>query len=258
MSIQEWFDSRGSYEDGLELYKQLPGATAAMVKSFTGKTPANHTRLKSELYKAMISGFSVAINPAKKVQEVKASEPKTKASDSKPDTEFLKNKAKELADQSSKVEFQKETLSMYPPELHPVYRQRINDYYLACELKIKLNSLDDDAIEEALDLILSIDKLWTRIDKAWEVLHHWRDHRRILPFFSEVDYSKLSSMQLFKEKTLLESRISKRKKTLQGIFERYQDHPEDRALLNAYNKKKEELEQLILNLEKIKEMIKNG
>lgn len=257
MTIKEWFDNGCDFKTGVDLYRQLPAATPVMLRNFARETPSNKLTLKYELKKALMAGSSVSISPVVPVLEKQVSpEPAPPVPDRNPVQ--IKEKAVRLADESSKSEFQKETLSMYPPELHPVYRERINKFYLACELKIKLNTLPENALDDALNLILQLEDLWGKIDKAWEILNHWKEHHRLMPVESEVDYSKMTAMQLVREKSLLESRISKRKKTLEGVYRRCLEHPEDKTLLNNYNRKKEELEKLILNLEKIKELIRSG
>jgi hypothetical protein len=66
-------------------------------------------------------------------------------------------------------------MAMYPMELHSTYRQRVSD--LACELKFQLNSITDDD-ETMRFIIIQLDDLWTRIDRAWMILGHWKDHNR--------------------------------------------------------------------------------
>jgi hypothetical protein len=46
-------------------------------------------------------------------------------------------------------------MAMYPMELHSTYRQRVSDFYLACELKFQLNSITDDDETMRLPLLFN-------------------------------------------------------------------------------------------------------
>lgn len=248
MNIQDWFDNSGSYADGVKLYSLLPNCSNLMLKSFRIENFSNSLQLKYELKRALLSGLNPELTEITEITEKseikEVSQPKISHED--------------LSKESEKTEFPKETMAMYPMELHSVYRERISNFYKACELKMKLNSLLPSQEKEAIDLILQIEKLWELIDRAWMVLEHWKDTARIMPFSESVDFSKYSAVQLVNEKSLMEVRISKRQKTLDKIYADLEANPEDRLKANQYNKKKEELEQLKIDLETIKKLLKDG
>lgn len=250
MNIQKWFDRSGSFAEGVELYSKLPQPSLHLLRMFKVESVSNFIRLKYELKNAINKGFDS--NKIPEIPEI----PKIPDAIQVPEEDpgFLN----QLIESSSKAEFSKETMAMYPPELHSVYRERISNFYLACELKFKLNALPEANHDAALKLILQLESLWDKIDKSWTILHHWTDHHRIMPTEVSTDYSTFSPMQLANEKGLLETRISKRKKTLDGILKKIEGDPSNRVLANSYNKKKEELEQLIIDLETIKKILKNG
>ncbi|MBN8565239.1 MAG: hypothetical protein J0M25_00705 [Flavobacteriales bacterium] len=250
MKIKSWFDRSGSFAEGVELYAQLPQPSIHLLKLFKVENTSNFIRLKYELKLAINKGLD-KIEIPKNPEIPENSQPKTNTEE---DSAFLN----QLIESSSKAEFSKETMAMYPPELHKVYRKRISNFYEACELKFKLNALPEEANDQALKIILQLESLWDKIDKAWEILHHWRDHHRIMPTDVSEDYSKFTPMQLANEKGLLETRISKRKKTLEGISKKMDADPVNRVLANSYHKKKEELEQLQVNLETIKKILKGN
>ncbi|MBC5840760.1 hypothetical protein H8R23_05025 [Flavobacterium sp. F-380] len=163
----------------------------------------------------------------------------------------------EIIKQSAKASFEKETMAMYPMELHSTYRQRVSDFYLACELKFQLNSTADDDENDALKIIIQLDDLWTRIDRAWMILGHWKDHNRIMPTESHEDFSQVSGNKLVMLRDNLQSSISKREKTIGSMLERVKASPEDRMLLNLYNRKLEQLEQKKIDLETIRKKLKD-
>ena len=245
MDIQSWFASSGSYADGVTIYSQLPSCNANVLRSFAKENTSNFLKLKYELKKASLSGAITIIPKAEKV----VTEPK-KA----PNPEPL---LKEIIKRSAEASFEKETMAMYPMELHSTYRQRVSDFYLACELKFQLNSIADDDEENALKIIIQLDNLWTRIDRAWMILGHWKDHNRIMPTEESEDFNKLSGKKLIMLRNNLQSNISKREKTIESLCERVIASPEDRTLLNLYNRKLEQLEQMKIDLETIRNLLKD-
>jgi hypothetical protein len=245
MDIQSWFSSQGSYADGVMLYSKLSTCNANVLRSFARENSANFLKLKYELKKASLSLTDTNVAPLIKV----APEPK----------KTLKSEPllQEIIKQSAAVSFEKETMAMYPMELHSTYRQRVSDFYLACELKFQLNSIADDDENDALNIIVQLDDLWTRIDRAWMILGHWKDHNRIMPTESHEDFSQVSGNKLVMLRDNLQSSISKREKTIESMQERVKASPEDRTLLNLLNRKLEQLEQKKIDLETIRKKLKD-
>jgi hypothetical protein len=221
-----------------------------MLKAFKVENFSNFIKLKYELKRALNQGHNPSLAPEK--QEILEIPIIPENSDPVIQVDY-----KSIVAASEKVSFAKETMAMYPMELHPVYRQRISDFYEACELKFILNAQPEKAEKESLALIIKIEKLWDKIDRAWMVLEHWKDNARIMPFTTSVDYSTYTGIQLANEKDLLESRISKRDKTLKKLEEALDADPNNRTAANQYLIKKEALEQLKIDLETIKKLLKN-
>jgi hypothetical protein len=245
MDIQKWFSSQGSYADGLKLYSQLPTGNASLMRSFARESTSNFLKLKYELKKALLSSSSTIVAKI----ENRATEPK-KALQATP-------LLKEIIRQSADASFEKETMAMYPMELHATYRQRVSDFYLACELKFQLNAIADDDESDALKIIIQLDDLWTKIDRAWMVLGHWKDHNRIMPTDKSEDYSGITGNKLVMLRDNLQSSISKREKTIESMQERVKSSPEDRTILNLLNRKLEQLEQKKIDLESIRKKLKD-
>ena len=245
MNIQSWFSSQGSYADGVLLYSKLPTCNANVLRSFARENTANFLKLKYELKKASLSLTDTNVAPLVKV----APELKKPL---KPEPLL-----QEIIKQSAAVSFEKETMAMYPMELHSSYRQRVSDFYLACELKFQLNSIADDDENNALTIIIQLDDLWTKIDRAWMILGHWKDHNRIMPTESHEDFSQVSGNKLVMLRDNLQSSISKREKTVESMQERVKASPEDRTLLNLLNRKLEQLEQKKIDLETIRKKLKD-
>jgi hypothetical protein len=252
MNIQSWFSSQGSYDDGLKLYSQLPTCNSNLLRIFAKENSSNFIKLKYELKKVLLSGNSTIVPKLKNSVAVQtASIPRN--------DQALKSEPllQEIIKASAAVSFEKETMADYPMELHSTYRQRIADFYQACELKFQLNFIAEDDEDNALKIIIQLDDLWTRIDRAWMILGHWKDHNRIMPTESHEDFSQVSGNKLVMLRDNLQSNISKREKTIKSINERVKSSPEDRTVLNLLNRKLEQLEQLKINLETVRKKLKD-
>lgn len=245
MDIEKWFKNKGSYSQGVALYAALPRHNKTLLQKLATESPANLLKLKYELKMAMGSGQKATVTPVvAKPVPVPAEKP-----DNKPAEQVL---IKQAVDGF----FAKETMAMYPAELHTVYRDRVNCFYQACELKFKLNRLRPDQEQEALELILQLDALWQKIDRYWDMLNHWKEHKRIMPVAESEDFTQLSADKLMLRRKLLDTNLSKRRKTIAALEATVQASPEDRTKLNLLNRKKEQLQQLINDLESIRKALK--
>lgn len=244
MNIQYWFANSGTYEDGLLIYSKLASCNTNLLRSLARESTANFLKLKYELKKASFSEKPTITPIIKKVVAVAKPMPKAEPL------------LEQIIKQSVAVSFQKETMAMYPAQLHSTYRQRVNDFYLSCELKFQLNALDDDDENNALAIIIQLEDLWTRIDRAWMILDHWKDHNRVMPTKESEDFKKLNGIQLVKLRDNLQSRISKREKTIDVMTKQVKASPEERGLLSLLNRKLEQLEQLKIDLEKVRSILK--
>jgi len=245
MDIQDWFAKKGNYSDGLMLYSRLPNCNSNMLRNLQNENPANFLKLKYELKKASINGVNAIVPKVEKI----APEPKKEV---KPEP-LLESFIKKSAD----VSFEKETMAMYPHELHSTYSERISNFYKACELKFQLNAVPARQDDDALKIIIQLEDLWTRIDRAWMILDHWKDHNRIMPVKESEDFTALSPVKIVLLRNNLEAKISGRQKTIESLSKKAQATPEDRSLSNSLNRKLEQLQQLKIDLETIRNILKN-
>lgn len=249
MDIKSWFDSSGTYAEGVKLYSKLPNCNNQLIRSFSRENSSNFIKLKYELKKALMCGLDT-VTPItdKKPTELK-----------KPIEKEVKKEPllKLIIQQSAAVSFEKETMAMYPMELHSIYRERVNNFYQACELKFQLNAVSERDEAQALKLIIQLEDLWTKIDKAWIILDHWKDHNRIMPTEESEDFSKLNGIQLCKKRDNLESSISKRTKTIKKMKAAVEASPENRSMAKLLLRKLEQLQQLTIDLATIRNLLKN-
>lgn len=248
MDIESWFASSGTYQDGLTLYSQLPSCNAMTLRNMQRENSTNFLKLKYELKKALMSGSVVS------VQKPKESTPEPKKTVIKVEPQPL---LQTIIQQSADVSFHKEHMGLYPAELHSVYRERISNFYKACELKFQLNAVPDREDSDALNIILQLEDLWTKIDKAWMILDHWKDHNRIMPVKCSEDFAQLSPVKIVLMRNNLEAKISKRQKTIDSMFEKVKSNPEDQLISNNYNRKLEQLHQLKIDLETVRNLLQN-
>jgi hypothetical protein len=148
-------------------------------------------------------------------------------------------------------------ISQYPVELHATYNEVYAIWLLVCSLKIQLNEVlpDDDA--KAYDLQNEILKKMDRFDRCKNALDHYLEFKRVLPTQSLEDYSKLSPLQLDKEARNLTSLICRRKVTISKMEKEMvpMDDKNYNKVLAALNRKRESLEEMNLNLEKVRKLL---
>jgi|GEM_PF-2200621 len=235
MNIQEWFTTGSDYKKGVELYALVPYCNKHLLRIFNGgETHYNREKLKTELRKFIHTPITLNEIPDYQVKT------------------FTKHEQGIEVEIHPKPEFNKKPISFYPLELHPIYKKRIESFYEACTLKTQLNNLPEESEKEALELQFKIYQCWKVNDRSSLILRHYEQTKRIMPFETKEDFSGLSPQELVNKRQKLYSRISKRKSTLLALDNRYKSCPEGASkvsLLNKINQKKEEMQQLNLQVE---------
>lgn len=246
MNIQEWFSQGAEYLKGVELYALVPHNKNLLRLFKLRETSYTREKLKSELRKFLDTSVSLNQTPDNPVKNSKENR--------------LEIKAEIESEIYPKTEFNKKPISFYPLALHPIYKKRINSFYEACTLKTQLNSIDEESEKEALELQFKIFKCWEVNDRCSHILSYYEQSKRILPYENNRDFSGLSAQGLVNERQKLYSRISKRKNTLKSMESRYKictDGASKVSLFNKINQKKEELQQLNLQVEALTQKIEN-
>ena len=148
-------------------------------------------------------------------------------------------------------------ITQYPVQLHSAYSECFSLWISICSQKSKLNAVAPD--DEGLAYEIQTDMLRNihRFDRLKSALEHYNQYKEVLATESERDFSKMSPLELDKERRNLSSAICKRKQT---ISKKEKELPEKSSplyhkRLEALNKKKRELEELILDEEKIIEIL---
>ena len=200
MTIQNWFDENGSYEQGVFLYSQLPKTNKNLLSFFQRKkTRRSASKLHYELQKHKSFEIPVLVSslieplPPVLVPEISH--------------EVLKEKA--LVVSNKKI-----SPAHLPSELRTVFYQKNKDYYALYELHLQLTDLPDAAEDEALSLIIAIMALRKKVDAAWRDLDFFMEHKKLPPKVG-LDLESLTPMGLVTTRQKLYAQRSKRKKTLE-------------------------------------------
>lgn len=150
-------------------------------------------------------------------------------------------------------------IMQYPVELHSTYNETENLWFKYCSLKLDLNQVPPAEEKTALDIQNKIIDLFKRFDICKKILDHYLIHKHILPTESKRDYKNLTPLQLDQERRNLESLICRRKQTIKKMEEALPEEsdPVFNRRLSSLNYKKEQLQEYILDQEKINKLLHN-
>lgn len=149
-------------------------------------------------------------------------------------------------------------ITQYPAELHFSYQEAFSLWLQLCSLKIRLNAIAPEKESPAYEIQTDMLRKIQNFDRYKKALDHYTHHKAIIPTESKRDFSKLTELELDKTRRNLASNICKRKQTITKKESELPDpaSPLYQRRLEALNRKIEELEELILDEEKISEMLK--
>lgn len=148
-------------------------------------------------------------------------------------------------------------ITQYPVELHSTYHDAFAIWLKLCSLKIKLNAVDPEDEAGAYSFQTKMLRYIEKFDKHKRVLDHYLENKRILPTKSKNDYSNMSVLELDREKRNLAGLICRRKQTIAKMESMLPEvtAPDYNRKLAAINSKIEQLEVLVLDQEKILELL---
>ena len=148
-------------------------------------------------------------------------------------------------------------ISQYPTELHSVYQSCYNAWIKVCSYKIQLNDVVPLDVDDAYQLQLKMIKSISKFDINKKSLDYWNENKRILPTESKKDYSKLTPLELDQERRNLASLICRRRQTIEKKEKELlvKSDPNYNKKFIAIQFKKEQLEELILDENKIVELL---
>lgn len=169
----------------------------------------------------------------------------------------ISDKVSEKSQEPSKPKFLG-LIAQYPVELHPAYQQACQIWINVCSLKIQLNAVPRHDEKEAFKIQTAILEKMELFDICKKALDHYNDHKRILPTATKSDFSKLSPIELITKRNSLRSLITRRKQTIDKLETELPEESDENYYkkISALNRKKEQLQELILDEEKLNELIK--
>lgn len=200
--ISDWLGDPGrNYQLGLQLYSGVRHNRNILSLLSRKESKSNMEKLIYELGKFSDVKIQHAI-PRRHVEEISVS-PKI----------AFQNLMQDL--EAKEVEKEKLMFHDLPSELRPVLLEKNRSFFENCYLKVELNELPEDAIDEAFALQVKIDANWKTNALCWKKLDHWIEHRTVI----ESKPNKFESMtggQLAKRQQQLFSSVSKLKKRIAG------------------------------------------
>lgn len=246
MDVRKWIQDGENYDSGVMLLSKLSNKKHLIRTLSKKETDFYRRKLKYELMKYLEN------DQVKSVQKVK-SKPK------KITTTLKVEKIKEASSTLSKLK--SKPISAYPVELHETYKLRIETFYEASSLKIQLNEVPEEDHETALKLQLQIWYLLQQNSKHWKILEYYERTKQILPTKSKKDFSKLTPMEIVKQRQRLYVNRSKRIQTIENKqIELNNELNEARRerLINFIIRKKEELQHIQNDIDLLTDLIRNA
>jgi len=150
-------------------------------------------------------------------------------------------------------------IMQYPVELHSTYNETESLWFKYCSLKLELNQVPPSEEKLALEIQDKIIDLFKRFDICKKILDHYLLHKHILPTESKRDFKNLTLLQLDQERRNIESLICRRRQTIKKMEEALPEEsdPVFNKRMSSVNHKKEQLQELILDQEKIVQLLHN-
>lgn len=223
-----------AHKELIEIYLSS-GGDAKKIQLYKSFSNANHAKLKYF------------------VKQLKVDLP-----ESKPIKPEVKS-AKIIPEEKNRKGIWNDLISQYPVELHKDYQNRYKYWLEACSLKVELNAVHRKDEKTAYELQEKIMFCFEKMDKAQKALQHYQDHKRIIKTETKADFSQLSPMELLLKRNSMRSNISKRNSTIDKMEESLPDasSPDFKRKLHSLNRKKEQLQEILNELEILEEMVGN-
>lgn len=247
-AITNWFKNSKEYHAGVALYASLPTKKIRVLKILNrGKTRRNMSTLVSELRKYKKAPA------APKVAPIVIQQPKIVTQE----VINIEAERKHQVTKSTEKEYKGILIGDLPAELRPRYSKARNIFTEMIELKFALNDLPAKAMESALKIQLQINKLDEERDLIWSELHHWKQHKTLLPTTAD-DFSNLTDRQLD-----LKSRNFKSNKTKmqQRVDVWYNDLDQEKdthkqiLIEGKINRAEQKIHQFNINIKKIEALL---
>ena len=248
-AITNWFKNSKEYYSGVAIYASLPTKKIRTLKLLNkGKSRKNMATLVSEL--RQYKNAPTKKETPKLIIEL----PKVVPTQ---ETINVEVQRRQTLNESSKREFGGVMIGDLPAELRPRYSRARTVFEEMIELKFALNDLPAKAEESALKIIMKIEQLDDERDLIWKELHHWKNHKTILPSQTD-DFTGLTERELDLKARNLKSNISKINSRVNALYEKLDnetDKHQQHLLENKINASEKRMHQHQINLTKIEKLL---
>jgi len=249
-AINNWFNGSNEYYEGVALYACLPIKNIRILQQLNrGKTSGNMATLVYELRKHKNNTHVAPIVKAPVIAPIKVLPTQ--------ETVNVEVQRRQQVNESADKEFKGVMLGDLPAELRLRYTQARNIFVEMIELKFLLNDLPAKAEESALKLMQQIEKLDDERDLIWEELHHWKNHKTLLPTKTD-DFNGLAPVQLLRKQGNIKSSISKINSRVDLLYKELDEATEKHAqhlIEGKINRSEKLLHQHKINLSKIASLL---
>ncbi|WP_421801771.1 hypothetical protein [Flagellimonas sp.] len=206
-AIEEWFNGSLDYQQGVIIYASLPTCNHRTLRQLQkGRNSRNMSVLVSNLRKAKSSRPKKSKPIPKKIEKLV---PPVKTEDVSREIN-----RKVIAQKSAEKEYDGIRMGDLPHELRPKFSRARTLFYEMIELKFFLNDMEASDRENALQVILEIEKRDEERDLLWEALNHWKKFKKLLPEPKD-ELDGLDPGKLYVKKRNLTSSITKISKRIQ-------------------------------------------
>ena len=148
-------------------------------------------------------------------------------------------------------------ITQYPVELHQAYNDAFAYWLQICSLKIQLNAVAPEERSAAYQIQKEMMLKFQKFDKCKDALDHYQENKRIFPTVAKNDFSGLSPAELITKRINIRSSITKRRQTIDKMEQNLPEEssPDYFKKLDSLNRKRESLQQSILDEEHLTELL---
>lgn len=200
LDVVSWFENGKDYQTGVSIYEKI-GKNKLLLRNFKrADTNQNRNKLAYELGKFL----PVVVIPKKNiVVDLTVDEPKINYE------AVIDNQAKLIENKQLYL------IKSLPEEMLQILFKANLKWRENCILKVKLNSLPDDAESEALAIQMQISENWKENALCWKQIDYYLEHKQ-LPKEPKSGFESLTPAELVKRQQYHFQNISKLKKRIEA------------------------------------------
>lgn len=247
-AITNWFKNSKEYYAGVAIYASLPTKKIRVLKALNrGKTRRNMATLVFEL-----RSFKNTYQQPK-VKPIVIEQPKVVTQE----VINIEAERKHQITKRTEKEYDSIRIGDLPAELRPRYAKARNLFIEMIELKFALNDLPEKAMAAALKIQLQIHKLDEERDLIWNELHHWKQHKTLLPTTAD-DFKGFTERELDLKRRNFKSNKCKMQKRVDAWYndlDQEKDMHQQILIEGKINRAEQKIHQFEINIKKIEALL---